>query len=69
MTVGSSPWAAVWLDGKDTGRHTPLVQLALPCGTHVLELKRQDLRLARLATVVLRAGDHLKARYHLEPAD
>jgi serine/threonine-protein kinase len=69
VTVGSSPWAAVWIDGKDTGRHTPVVQLTLPCGTHILELKRRDLRLEHLATVVLRAGDHLKARYQLEPAD
>jgi serine/threonine-protein kinase len=69
LTLGSSPWASVWLDGRDTGLHTPVVQLPLSCGTHVLQLKRQDLRLAHQATVVLHAGDHLKARYALEPGD
>lgn len=69
VTVGSSPWADVWIDGKDTGQHTPLVQLAVPCGKHILELKRRDLRLEHLATLVLREGEPLKARYRLEPAD
>ena len=69
VTVGSSPWADVWIDGEDTGKHTPVVQLAVACGRHVLELKRQDLRLEHLATVVLRAGVDLKARYQLEPAE
>ena len=69
VTVGSSPWAAIWIDGKDTGKHTPVVQLAVACGKHILELRRRDLRLEHLATVDLRAGDHLKARYQLEPAD
>lgn len=45
------------------------IQLAVPCGKHILELKRRDLLLEHLATLVLRAGDQLKARYTLEPAD
>ena len=69
LTLGSSPWASVWLDGRDTGQHTPVVQLSLSCGAHVLELKRQDLRLRRQATVVVHAGETLKARYRLEPMD
>ena len=69
LTLGSTPWASVWLDGRDTGQHTPVVQLPLSCGEHRLELKRQDLRLAHQATVVLHAGESLKARYRLEPMD
>jgi hypothetical protein len=69
LTLGSSPWASVWLDGRDTGQHTPVVQLPLSCGAHVLELKRQDLRLAHQTTVVVHAGENLKARYRLGPMD
>lgn len=47
----------------------PVVQLAVPCGKHILELRRRDLLLEHLATLVLRAGEQLKARYTLEPAD
>src|SRR4029079_2288805 len=25
LTVGSSPWAQVWIDWRDTGAHTPVV--------------------------------------------
>jgi serine/threonine protein kinase len=69
VTLGSSPWADLWIDGSDTGKHTPVVQLAVDCGAHTLEFKRPDLRLEHQAKVVLRPGDEFKERYRLAPSE
>jgi serine/threonine-protein kinase len=66
LTVGSSPWAELWIDGKSTGHQTPVVHLQVDCGRHKLTFKRQDLSIAHDVDVTLYAGDEFKARYRLD---
>ncbi|HVR60710.1 MAG TPA: serine/threonine-protein kinase, partial [Polyangia bacterium] len=40
ITVGSRPWAEVWIDGRNTTKHTPIADLRVPCGRHRLSFKR-----------------------------
>ena len=35
ITVGTRPWSEVWIDGKNTGRHTPYSE-NIACGKHKL---------------------------------
>jgi Protein kinase domain/PEGA domain len=71
LTVGTRPWSAVWIDGKDTGQHTPFSG-SIPCGRHTLVFDRPDIRLHRTETIDLRGGEPLKQSYALgvepEPA-
>ncbi|MES1208009.1 MAG: serine/threonine-protein kinase [Pseudomonadota bacterium] len=60
MTIGSQPWSDVWVDGKDTRRHTPVLQLAVPCGVRQLRLRRADLGIDFQTTVTLRAGEEFR---------
>jgi hypothetical protein len=39
LSVFSTPWARLILDGKDTGRSTPIVRMTVPAGKHHIELK------------------------------
>lgn len=65
MTVYSAPWAEVWIDGKDTGRHTPFVDDRIACGAHTLTLKRTDLQLGGTWSFTLRAGQRFQRHYAL----
>jgi serine/threonine protein kinase len=65
LTVNSTPWSEVWLDGRSTSQHTPLVDYPVSCGTHQLEFKRADLRIDQIETVVTDAGQPFKRRYML----
>jgi hypothetical protein len=52
MSVESKPSKArVWVDEKDTGRKTPLIAYRVPCGSHQLSLRRDDLNLAHSESV------------------
>ena len=37
--VSSVPWAFVWIDGRDTGRSTPLMGYPLQAGSHEVQLR------------------------------
>jgi serine/threonine-protein kinase len=65
LTVGSYPWSELWVDGVDTGQHTPVVNLALPCGAHKLELKRSDLNVDQVENVTLEEGREIKRHFDL----
>lgn len=65
MTINSSPWSEVWLDGKNTTQHTPLVDYRLRCGHHWIEFKRADLRIDQIETLVVEPNRPLKRRYVL----
>ena len=65
LTVGSSPWAELWVDGRDTGHQTPVVHLEVDCGRHTLSFKRDDLDIDHDVDVKLTAGAEFKARYKL----
>ena len=65
ITVGTRPWSEVWIDGKNTNRHTPYSE-AISCGKHRLSFRRPDLNLTRNETVTIRAGEKFKQSYPLE---
>jgi len=65
MTVNSVPWSEVWIDGGNTGRHTPLVDFRVACGHHQIEFKRPDLRIDQAESVMIDPTKTFKQRYSL----
>lgn len=59
LSVGSSPWTEVYVDGIKLGQ-TPIVRHALPAGKHELRLINEDKGLDRTLTVDVRAGREAK---------
>lgn len=68
LSVGSLPWTTIWVDGQSTGRHTPTVALPLPCGKHLLQLKRDDQPIDLTTEIVLLPGAPLKRVFHFDAA-
>jgi hypothetical protein len=66
ITVGTRPWSEIWIDGKNTGRHTPYSE-SIPCGKHKLTFKRPDLNLQRTENITVRSGEKFKQSFSLEP--
>ena len=54
LSVTSDPWAHVIIDGKDTGRSTPVVKMSLPTGKHKIVLKTSDNSTADFDVTVLK---------------
>ena len=69
LTVGSVPWAELWIDGKDVGQPTPVVHLPVTCGAHKLRLKRVNPEIDHVESVNLSPGQELKKNFNLETAD
>ena len=65
ITVGTRPWSEIWIDGKNTGRHTPYSE-SINCGKHKLTFKRPDLNLTRTEAINVRAGEKFKQSFSLE---
>jgi hypothetical protein len=65
ITIGSRPWAAIWIDGKDTGQHVLLVDYKIPCGKHKLTFKRPDLAIEHSETISVKPGQPFKQSYAL----
>ncbi|HEY4187513.1 MAG TPA: PEGA domain-containing protein, partial [Polyangia bacterium] len=65
ITVGTRPWSEVWIDGKNTGRHTPYSE-SIPCGRHKLVFKRPDMNLLRNESVNIKPGEKFRQSYPLE---
>ncbi len=68
LTIGSYPWADLWIDGANTGQQTPVVGLPVTCGPHRLGLKRRDLRVDQEENVTVNEGREFKREYELEGA-
>jgi hypothetical protein len=66
ITVNSIPWSEVWIDAKNTGKHTPVVDLKVPCGKHKLSFKRSDIQIDRTENINVRSGQGFKQLYKLE---
>jgi serine/threonine protein kinase len=64
-TISSKPWAEVSIDGKPTGKITPLVNYSIPCGKHRLTFKNADLMIERNESVTLKAGQPFKKIFSL----
>jgi hypothetical protein len=65
VTIGSKPWAEVWIDGKNTTKLTPLVDFKLPCGKHKITVKNPDVEKEKSETVTIRAGEKWKKIFQL----
>ena len=65
VSVNSVPWAEVWIDGKNTGKHTPFVDVPIDCGTHRIDFKRPDLQIAESESIQVKPGQTFKRRYTL----
>jgi len=68
ITVGTYPWSQLWIDGADTGQHTPVVDLPISCGNHKLEFKRRDLKISQSENVTLNEGREFRRQYELRGA-
>lgn len=42
LTISTVPWARVFIDGRDTGRNTPVRNLRVPAGHHAIGLRTED---------------------------
>ena len=69
ITVNTVPWSEVWIDGKNTTRHTPLAGFGLPCGKHRLSFKRPDLDIDVTKSINLSPGSKFMQRYVLTNDD
>ena len=63
ITVNSIPWSEVWIDGKNTTQHTPLVDYKVSCGKHKLSFKRSDMSIDHTESIAVRGK--FKQRYTL----
>jgi hypothetical protein len=66
ITIGSRPWSEVWIDGKNTTKHTPFADYRVPCGKHKLGFKRPDLQIDHTEMITVRAGQKFKQSFALE---
>jgi len=69
ISIGSQPWSEVWIDGKSTGRHTPLVNYKIACGRRTLTLKNAELALAKSVVVTLKPRSRLRKVVRLAEPD
>jgi eukaryotic-like serine/threonine-protein kinase len=65
ITIGSRPWSEVWIDGKNTSKHTPFADYKIACGRHKIGFKRADLQIDRTETITVRPGEKFKQSYTL----
>jgi eukaryotic-like serine/threonine-protein kinase len=65
ITVNSIPWSEVWIDGKNTTKHTPFVDYKIPCGKHRLAFKRSDMQIDYSENITVHPGEKFKQRYTL----
>jgi serine/threonine protein kinase len=68
-TIGSKPWAQVAIDGKATGKSTPLMDYSLPCGKHRITFTNPDLMIERNEIIILKAGQRFKKIFPLVDMD
>jgi serine/threonine protein kinase len=59
LVIQTLPWARVFLDGRDTGRNTPVRSLSVPAGTHRLGLRTHDGTMHE-ESVTVTAGETLR---------
>jgi serine/threonine protein kinase len=64
-TISSKPWAEVSIDGKPTGKITPLVNYSIPCGKHRVTFRNADLMIERNESVTLKPGQPFKKIFSL----
>ncbi len=65
ITINSVPWSELWIDGKSTSRHTPVVDHKISCGKHKLAFKRPEMQIDQTESINVRPGQPLKKVYTL----
>ena len=65
ITIGSRPWAEVWIDGKNTNKHTPFADYKIACGKHKISFKRPDLQIDQTEAITVSPGEKFKQSYSL----
>jgi serine/threonine protein kinase len=68
-TLGSKPWAQVAIDGKPTGKTTPLIDYSLACGKHRITFTNSDLMIERNEIIILKPGQRFKKIFPLVDMD
>ncbi len=56
LTINTVPWARVFIDGRDTGRNTPVRDLRVPAGQHTIGLRTNDGTMHRVQVNVPAGG-------------
>ncbi|MCB9595939.1 MAG: serine/threonine protein kinase [Sandaracinaceae bacterium] len=56
LTINTVPWARVFIDGRDTGRNTPVRDLRVPAGDHTIGLRTNDGTMHRVQVTVPAGG-------------
>jgi hypothetical protein len=64
--ITSKPWAQVWIDGRSTGRKTPIDHLKVACGNRKLTLRRPDQDLERIVMLKVLPGIPYRGDYDLQ---
>ena len=67
--IGSKPWAQVAIDGKPTGKSTPLIDYSLACGKHRITFTNSDLMIERNEIIILKPGQRFKKIFPLVDMD
>jgi hypothetical protein len=65
LTVSTTPWSAVFLDGRPLG-NTPVVRIAVPVGSHFVLMENRDAGVRRKTSVVVRAGEEVRLQENLD---
>ncbi|AWV88144.1 serine/threonine-protein kinase [Bradymonas sediminis] len=58
ITIGSKPVARIYIDGKDTGRYTPLIKFKIKAGNHKVRLVNEDFGLDKTVYLEVEAGEN-----------
>ena len=67
--IGSKPWSQVAIDGKPTGKSTPLIDYSLACGKHRITFTNSDLMIERNEIIILKPGQRFKKIFPLVDMD
>ena len=65
ITIGSRPWSEVWIDGRNTNKHTPFADYKIACGKHKITFKRADLQIDQTEAITVQPGEKFKQSYSL----
>ncbi len=63
LSVNSTPWGKVFIDGKDTGKLTPLIKFRLSAGKHTITVKFNSGG-QRTGVVEIKPGKATKRIFH-----
>jgi len=66
LTLRSEPWARLFIDGKDTGRFTPVAEMPLPAGKHTIKLVNDEENLSASFSLTIKAGQKLNLSKELQ---